>query len=61
MASKVHLIQRNGRWYFNRRFPKELWHDHRLQPFSHGTPDGFVAAGAPRAAGCREMLLGCRG
>jgi hypothetical protein len=25
VPSKAHLIRRNGRWYFNRRFPKELW------------------------------------
>lgn len=33
MASKAHLIQRNGRWYFNRRFPKDLWPITGSSPF----------------------------
>jgi hypothetical protein len=33
MPSKAHLIQRNGRWYFNRRFPKELWPITGSNPF----------------------------
>jgi hypothetical protein len=33
MATKVHLIERNGRWYFNRRFPKELWPVTGSNPF----------------------------
>lgn len=33
MASKVHLIHRKGRWYFNRRFPKDLWPITGSSPF----------------------------
>ncbi|ARS28731.1 hypothetical protein KC8_15730 [Sphingomonas sp. KC8] len=25
MARTANLIKRNGRWYFNRAFPKDLW------------------------------------
>lgn len=33
VAKTAGLIQRNGRWYFNKAYPKDVWHLSGTSPF----------------------------